>query len=69
MRKPGEDIPYVTDREAWAIARALEGQGYKDIARRIKIAVWKRRAVMGLSGLLVLVGAILIFGSIVVIGG
>lgn len=61
------DIPYVTDREAYAIARAVQPE-YPDIARRIRRCVWRRRLIGAASILLVGVGLWLVLVGATQIG-
>lgn len=42
-------MPYVSDREAWTMARVLESHGYPRVALRIRRAVWVRRIIAVLS--------------------
>ena len=50
-----DEVPYVSDREAFWVARVIEAE-HPDIARRIRRGVWKRRAVIVLSFATAMVG-------------
>src|SRR5690606_22314705 len=52
------DTPYVTDREAFLIARLIQPT-HPDITRRIRRGVWKRRAVISLSLVTAMAGLVL----------
>ena len=61
-----DEVPYVSDREAFTWARIIESADPR-LARRIRRGVWKRRMIAALSGLMVLIGALLIFSAVLIV--
>lgn len=61
-----DEVPYVSDREAFAWARIIEPADPR-LARRIRRGVWKRRLVALASGLMVFVGVLLLVVGIMLL--